>query len=68
MTIRDLSENVRLRLNTECDKEFDEWFERTQGLTFATREPLTPRDIFRYAFSKGVTATLQRVKPDGLKQ
>jgi hypothetical protein len=66
MNIRDVKSHTLRRMAIECEEEFDEWFGRTGARHFSTKEPLTPQDIWRYAYSKGSSAVLRRV--DSLKE
>jgi hypothetical protein len=61
MIPRDLSNNVQRRLALECEDEYKQWLELTEGLIFKTREPITQKELWRLAFSKGVSALLKRV-------
>lgn len=62
MTIRELKTKQLRQLQHESDAAYDEWKATTKGLHFGTNRPLEDHEIFRWAFSKGVSAVLKRVK------
>jgi hypothetical protein len=66
MNIRDLDPKIMKELALESDHEFNEWLKLTRSVTSASviREPITQKDVWRTAFSKGVSAVLRRVKGD----
>lgn len=66
MNLRDIKSHTLRRLAVECDEEFATWFKQTEALHFTTKDPLSPQDIWRYAFSRGSSAILRRV--DTLKE
>jgi hypothetical protein len=62
MNIRDLPHKLMRRLALDGEEAFDEWWKTTNGgKRFGTGEPLLSSDIFRHAFSKGVSAVLRRI-------
>jgi hypothetical protein len=66
MNIRDLKPSVLRHLATEGDEEYEKWNRDTQGLSFGSREPIAQKELWRLAFSKGVSAILRRV--DNIKE
>lgn len=68
MTLRELQPSTAKSLSQTCEDEFKEWYERTRGRQFGTMEPLTPHDIFRYGYSRGVTATIAYVDKGQFKE
>ena len=68
MKLREVKPATLKKLSQECEDEFKLWNVATNGRKWGTQEPLTPYDIFRYAFSKGTTAVLSRVDNGQLKE
>jgi hypothetical protein len=61
MKIRDLTHKQMRELAAEGDDAYDEWLKLTEGLTFALREPVPQKQLWRLAWSKAITALLKRV-------
>lgn len=61
MNLRDLKPKVLKKLAVEGEAEFDEWFRRTGGKVFGKQEDVSPKDIWRYAYSRAMTNCLKHV-------
>lgn len=62
MNIRDLKPHQLKRLATECDEEYNKQETATNNWKhFGTNEPMTPKDIWRLAYSRATSAVLRRV-------
>ena len=61
MNIRDLDPKVLKKLAKDCEQRYTDWWTATQGKIFGSKEPIPPKKIFEFAFSKGVSAMLQRM-------
>jgi len=62
MNLRDLKPQQLKRIALEGENEFDQWFHQTGGTKFGRpNELVTPKDIWRTAYSKGASAVLRRI-------
>lgn len=64
MTLRDLTEKQRVKLEAAGDKHFDDWKKRTNnGRVFGSDNVcLDNKTIFQSAFSKGVQSVLSMIE------